>query len=128
MEGGASNSLVSTGEKYTWNQAAALVSEIATGTKGSINVNSTSTLEELGIITEIGAYVLFMQEDSAGNSTASAYFVRKHTAGTPLYSITPIVEGTSYFAPRLSDAGVLTLNTSTYYRSINWMWLRIKSY
>ena len=82
----------------------------ATSVEG-ITPESTKTLADLGIITEAGSYVVFINHPTiTTENAASAYFIRY--SGSSFNALTPIVEGTANRAPRLTNAGVLKKNIS----------------
>lgn len=76
-----------------------------------ITSTSTKNLVELGVITTAGSYVVFITNTGVTvQNTASAYFVRYGASN--INGVTPIVEGSSTYAPRVDSSGVVTRNTS----------------
>lgn len=89
-----------------------------------ITSTSTKNLVELGVITTAGSYVVFIANTGITTANASsAYFIRY--SGDVINGVTPIVEGTNGFAPRVDSSGVVTRNTSDQQYNMGFLAIKI---
>lgn len=92
------------------------------GVISNVKNDSTINIASSGIV-DVGVYVVFLFGYVAATDTASVYAVRCNS--TSQFYVTALHEGTNANAPRISSSGILTLNTSTTARSVDYASIKL---